>query len=156
MTDKMQKIIEILPVEGTENDILQRAASVNYLADFAIAEALVQEAKARGLAPLPAEKFEVMPGKGAKALIGGMEIRVGSPKLLVEERIAVPVSFADKLKEHVKEGNIALVVLAGRSFSGAIVLGEISQPQPFTEAIVPPAQSFIKKSIGFFRRSPKS
>ena len=117
----------IISVEGTEDDILQRAASVNYLADFSIAGALIEEAKKKGLKPLPAEKFELMPGKGAKALIGGMEIRVGSPKLLVEERLPVPVSFVEKIKALSREGKTVIVVLSGRSLSGAVVLS--SEPQ---------------------------
>ena len=118
----MQRVIEILSVDGSEDEVLKRAASVNYLADFAVAEALIVEAKRRGLSPLPASKFESIPGKGAKALIDGMEVQVGSPKLLVEERIAVPVSFADKITAHAKEGKVVVAVISGRSLTGAIVL----------------------------------
>ncbi len=119
----MHTIIDILPMEASEEDLLERAASLSYLADFSIAETLVAKAKDRGLRLLSANKFELVPGKGARALIDGMQVRLGSPKLLIEERIAVPVSFAQKIKDHSKEGNLVIIVLSGRSFSGAIILG---------------------------------
>ena len=140
-------ISEIIPVEASETDILERAASVNYLTDFSVTRALVKEAKARGLQPLPSTKFESIPGKGAKATIYGMEVRVGSPKFLVEERIAVPVSFADKITLLAREGKIVLVVLSGRSLSGAIILSEVCVP---AEIVTP--RNAQKEASSVYRR----
>ncbi len=128
-TEQRHKIRAVIPVEATEGEILQRAASVNYLADFSIAEALVFEAKRRGLKSLPAEKFESVPGKEAKALINGMEVRVGSPRLLVEERIAVPVSFAEEITTRAHKGELIIVVLSGRSLSGAIAFSSMEESE---------------------------
>ena len=122
MDEQCYTIEAIIPVDANENDILERAASLQYLADFGTAEVLVGEAKKRGLRLLPAAKFERIPGKGAKAVIDGMEVRVGSPKFLVEERIAVPISFAEVIQAHSRAGKTVIVVLSGRSLSGAIVL----------------------------------
>lgn len=121
-TDASYEVLSVIPVESTEEETLQRAASVNYLGDFSVAEALVREAKTRGILPFPASKFESIPGKGAKALIAGMEVRVGSPKFLIEERIAVPISFAEKISALARDGKTVITVLSGRSLSGAIIL----------------------------------
>lgn len=132
----MQQLVELIPVEGNENDIIARAASLGYLADFSVAELLVKEAKERGLQLLPASKFETIPGQGVAALIDGMAVKVGSPKLLVTERVAVPISFADKITAYAREGKPVMVVLSGRSLSGALVFSkeEVAQaPTPVPE-----------------------
>lgn len=128
MDEQRYTIEAIIPVDAVEDEILERAASLHCLADFGTAETLVKEAKKRGLRLLPAAKFESIPGKGAKAHIDGMEVRVGSPRLLVEERIAVQVSFAETIRMHAREGKTVIVVLSGRSLSGAIALSPFIGP----------------------------
>lgn len=134
MREQAYEVSSIIAVEGTEDEVLERAASVSYLADFSVASALVGAAKRRGLRPLSADKFENLPGLGAKARILGMEVKVGSPRLLVEEKIAMPVSFADKITELVREKRVVMVVLSGRSLSGVIVFSEaeIEKEAPVT------------------------
>lgn len=124
------EVVSIILVEGTEDEVLERAASVNYLGDFSGGEALVSEAKQKGLKPLLARKFENIPGRGAKALIDGIEVRVGSPKFLIDERISVPVSFGEKITALAREAKIVIVVLSGRSLSGAIILSEMPREDP--------------------------
>lgn len=121
------EVLCVISVEGTEEETLQRAASVNYLGDFSVAQALVREARKRGIPPLPASKFESIPGKGVKALIADMEVRVGSPRFLIEERIAVPVSFAEKISAFARDGRTVIAVLSGRSLSGAIILAKMQK-----------------------------
>lgn len=130
MREQAYEVSSIITVEGTEDEVLERAASVSYLADFNIAPALVGAAKRRGLTPLSSDKFENLPGLGAKARILGMEVKVGSPRLLIEENIALPVSFADKITELVRKKRVAMVVLSGRSLSGVIVFSEVEKEAP--------------------------
>lgn len=124
MQEKRYRVEKVILAEGTEAEVLTRAASVVYLADFTVSAALVEEAKKRGLAPLPASKLELIPERGAKALLDGMDVRVGSPRLLIDEKVAVPVSFADAITELVREKRTVMVVLSGRSPSGAVVFSE--------------------------------
>lgn len=130
MREQAYEVSSIIAVEGTEEEVLERAASVSYLADFSVVPALVDAAKKQRLKPLPADKFENLPGLGAKARILGMEVKVGSPRLLVEENIAMPVSLADKLTELVREKRMVMVVLSGRSLSGVIVFSEVVKEAP--------------------------
>lgn len=124
------EILSVIPVEGTEEETLQRAASVNYLGDFSVSQAFVREAKTRGIPPLLASKFEIVPGKGAKALIAGMEVCVGSPRFLIEEKIAVPLSFAERIGAFARDGKTVIIVLSGRSLSGAIILVRTEETKP--------------------------
>ncbi len=156
MPEQEYKVSDIIAVEGTKEEVLQRAASVNYLADFSVAKTLIDEAKAKQLPPLPTDKFEIMPGKGARAIIDGMEVRVGSPKLLVEERIPVPISFAEKITSLSREGKTVMIVLSGRSLSGAIILSDAPQSaeaRPLNPTKAKPV-SALRKFLGSLFRQP--
>ena len=156
MDEQRYTIEAIIPVDAGENDLLERAASLHYLADFSTAEVLVAEAKKRGLRLLPAAKFESIPGKGAKAIIDGMDVRVGSPKFLVEERIAVATSFAEAIQTHTREGKTVIVVLSGRSLSGAIVLSRSPDQMPMKADTLVQKQSVLRGIFAkFFGIAPQ-
>ncbi|MDO8564466.1 MAG: heavy metal translocating P-type ATPase [bacterium] len=122
-------VTDVIPVEGTEEEVLARAASVEYFSEHPIARGIVQEAKRRKLPPLASGKFERLPGKGAQANIGGMIVKVGSYELLKEDGVAVPVSVREKAAALAKEGKTIIFVLSGRVFSGALALADIIRPE---------------------------
>ncbi len=122
-------VTDIIPVEGTENEVVSRAASVEYFSEHPIAHAVVSEAKHRKLKPLPAGRFERIPGKGARAIIDGMTVKVGSYELLKDDDIAVPVSVKERAAALAKEGKTIIFVLSGRALSGALALADIIRPE---------------------------
>ena len=122
-------VTDILPVEGTPDEIISRAASVEYFSEHLIARAIVDEAKTRKIKPVPADKFERLPGIGAQAIMGGMTVKVGSYQLLKDDGIAVPVSVKEKAESLAKEGKTIIFVISGRIFSGAIALADIVRPE---------------------------
>lgn len=145
MSNHAYKVESIIPVESTEEEILERAASISYLADFAAADALVGAAKKRGLKPLLVDKLEHLPDRGARARILGVEVRVGSPRILVEEKVAIPVSFAEKLAELIREKKMVMVVLSGRSLSGVVVLSETEREE--SVALEAPLAKFAPRTL---------
>ena len=122
-------ITDVLPVEGSAEDIISRAASVEYFSEHPIAYAIVREAKQRKLKPLSAGRFERIPGKGAKAVIEGMVVKVGSYELLKDDGVVVPLSVKEKAAALAKEGKTIIFVLSGRVFSGALALADIIRPE---------------------------
>jgi Cu2+-exporting ATPase len=122
-------VTDILPIEGTVDEVLSRAASVEYFSEHLIAQAVVDEAKRRKLPPVPASKFERIPGKGAKAIIDGMTVKVGSYQLLKEEGIALPLLVKEQATALAREGKTIIFVLSGRALSGALALADIIRPE---------------------------
>ena len=123
------EVTDIIPVEGTEEEVLQRAASVNYFSSDVLADGLVKSAKQRKLQALPAEKFERVPGKGVQAVINGMKVSVGSYEFLRDAGIPVGVSVKARAVELAKEGKVILFVISGRVFSGIIALYDSPRPE---------------------------
>jgi P-type Cu2+ transporter len=91
----------------TEEDLLTRAAAVEKDSEHSLAKAIVAEAKRRGLTPLVASEFAALPGRGAQAVVDGVTITVGGPRLLAAERSAVPGnrSSGDVMGQRRKSGS---------------------------------------------------
>lgn len=65
-----------------EAEVLALAAAAEHPSEHPLARAVVALAKERGLRLEPAEDFSSVPGRGVRAVVGGREVRVGSPALL--------------------------------------------------------------------------
>jgi Cu2+-exporting ATPase len=122
-------VTDVIPVEGTEDEVIARAASVEYFSEHPIAQGIVQEAKRRKLPPIPAGRFERIPGKGAKAVSDGMVVKVGSYELLKDDGVSVPASVKDKAMTLAKQGKTVIFVLSGRVFSGVLALADVIRPE---------------------------
>ena len=74
----------VVPVAGIDEDeALALAAAIEQRSEHPLARAIVEEARSRGLGAngSSADRFEAIPGKGARARIGGVEHVVGRPGL---------------------------------------------------------------------------
>lgn len=122
-------VTDILMAEGTADEVISRAASIEYFSEHLIAKAIVREAQVRKIKPVPAEKFIRIPGKGAQAVLNGMVVKVGSYQLLKDDGVPVPVSVKENAEMLAKEGKTIIFVMSGRIFSGAIALADIIRPE---------------------------
>lgn len=67
--------------DGSENTILQLAASAERYSEHPLAQAVRLAALERGLNLLPVENFEAMPGKGVRARVNGWQVEIGNRRL---------------------------------------------------------------------------
>jgi Cu+-exporting ATPase len=67
----------------SEDEVLRLAASVEQHSEHPLARALLDAAKAKGLALKEPENFEARAGSGVNARLDGNEVQVGSPKWLL-------------------------------------------------------------------------
>lgn len=85
VTEGKPLLKKILVPEGmSEDDLLQKAASLENASEHPLAEPIVRAAKALDLEMLPAEDFIAKPGRGIGALIGKSRIYAGNA-LFMEE-----------------------------------------------------------------------
>jgi len=77
-----------------ENDLLRLAAAAEEQSNHPLAHALVDAAKARGLAWPAAEEVQVLPGRGLTAKVEGHECLLGNEALFAESFIPLPEAFA--------------------------------------------------------------
>jgi Cu+-exporting ATPase len=73
---------EVVEIVGDENAILSLAAAVERNSEHPLARAIVQAAQQRGLSIAEANRFEALPGQGAKAEVNGQAVIIGKRGLL--------------------------------------------------------------------------
>lgn len=126
LTEGKLRVTDIVPLEGSESEILKRAASVDWYSEHPLAKAIVREAEERGLEKLEITNFRAIPGHGAKAKIGNQEVYVGKPEFFntpLEER------DVSRLKQLRAEGKTVILVGTEVNVEGMIALRDQVRPQ---------------------------
>jgi Cd2+/Zn2+-exporting ATPase len=108
-------------------ELLQLAAAVEAKSEHPLAEAIVTEAKRRGLAPRGCAGFQSNSGKGASGLVNGRRIAVGNARYFAAQSISIPDGFARQVAALQGEGKTSVIVGDIDEKSGsAQVLGAIA------------------------------
>jgi Cu2+-exporting ATPase len=113
----------------TEDDLIARAAAVESNSEHPVAKAIVAEAKRRGVAQLSATKFEALPGRGAHALVDGMSVVIGGPRLLTEAKVTVPPEVEKLTTAWASDGKTVLYALAQGQLLGAFAVEDEIRPE---------------------------
>ena len=113
----------------TEEDLLMRAAAVEKDSEHSLAKAIVAEAKRRGLSPLAASEFSALPGRGAQAVVDGVTVTVGGPRLLTARNAAPSPAIAQEATSWDNDGRTVLFVIADRSVIGALAVEDVIRPE---------------------------
>lgn len=108
-------------------DLLRAAAAAEAGSEHPLGEAIVREARARGLDLPPTEVFEASPGQGVFALVDGVPIVVGSAPWL--ERHGVPLAplAGRALRTANRAATPVLVAVGGRAM-GIIAVADPIRP----------------------------
>ncbi len=95
LTTGRLSVCDVVPFNAhTREEVLAAAAAVESRSEHPLAEAIIKEARAAGVVELHVSFFEAIPGKGARGVIDGHTIYVGSRRLLEELSIEVPGTSA--------------------------------------------------------------
>ncbi|MGP3696502.1 heavy metal translocating P-type ATPase [Rhodobacter sp. NSM] len=81
LTEGRPQVTDVIPAANVpREEVLRLAAAVEAPSEHPLAGAILRAAE--GLEPFAAEGFAARPGHGARALIGGEEVRVGSLRMM--------------------------------------------------------------------------
>ena len=88
LTRGQPQVVSIATADGAdENELLRLVAAAERESEHPLAEAIVREARTRGLDAARVESFEAVPGHGAVAIVEGRRLAVGNGRLLEREGI---------------------------------------------------------------------
>ena len=97
VTDGAMRLAEVVPVAGVEADeVLAVAAAAEAGSEHPIALAVLDAARERGIATPAGAEHRVEPGTGARAVVDGVEMRVGRPDALPQVLTATVTALASK------------------------------------------------------------
>ncbi|MFC4217557.1 heavy metal translocating P-type ATPase [Pseudophaeobacter arcticus] len=87
LTHGRPRVTDVVPVSGSETEVLALAAAVEAGSSHPLAEAILSRAEAAGAPFLAATAAKALPGKGAEAVVEGETAWVGSPRLAEEHGV---------------------------------------------------------------------
>jgi Cu+-exporting ATPase len=129
ITTGRMAVVDVALCEGTELDtVLRHAGAVENASEHAVAAALTALARA-GLGEVPAvTDFTSLSGLGARGVVGGREVLVGSARLLIAQGIPVPATLEEQRVQWERRGCTTVVVAADGVTEGAFALTDTVRP----------------------------
>ncbi len=116
------KVTDVVAVSGDETRLLTVAAAVESRSAHPLAQAVVAEAKGRGLTWSEAGEVEAVTGKGVRAEFDGKEIIIGNAKLFDGQPI--PEVIQQHALRLQTEGKTIMLIQADGQFLGIVALAD--------------------------------
>ncbi|MDP3698960.1 MAG: heavy metal translocating P-type ATPase [Nanoarchaeota archaeon] len=124
ITKGKPEVTEIVPSKGTsERKILEIASSLEHDSEHPLAEAIVQEAKAKKVTLKRVSRFQALVGRGVKAKIGSKEYHLGNVRLMTEKKVSLS-SFSPSIETLEGEGKTVMILAEGRRVLGLIAVAD--------------------------------
>lgn len=120
LTEGKPRLVSVIALPGFDEALLvQLVASVERASEHPLAAALTAGASARGLALLPVEEFQSVPGKGVVGRVNDRRVAVGNETFLVESGIAAD-ALAGEAARLRSEGQTVLLAAADGRLAGLL------------------------------------
>ncbi|MDA8260020.1 MAG: heavy metal translocating P-type ATPase [Betaproteobacteria bacterium] len=116
------EVTDVVAVGGSEDALLKIAAAVESRSAHPLAQAVVTEAKRRGLSWGEASEVEAVNGKGLRAKFDGQKVSIGNVKLFEGE--AIPETILQQAERLGSEGKSLMLVQADGQFLGVVALAD--------------------------------
>jgi len=112
----------------SEDDVLALAAAAEQGSEHPLAEAILAEAKARGLALTPVRHFMAMPGRGVDALTSEGRIALGNARLMATRHVALG-GLEARAEALAREGRSSVFVALGGRAVGLVAVADELRPE---------------------------
>ena len=119
---------EVVAVHSVSNaytnlELYTLAASAEQFSEHPLGKAVVRCCKKENSLPLPAaQNFQMLPGRGVRATVNGVDLLAGNPELLQEQGISFAVP-ADA-ETYLQQGATVIYLAADSVFAGFIALSD--------------------------------
>jgi len=129
LTRGQPEVQRIIPLNGhSEDELLQRAASLETLSDHPLARAIVSKGMERDLKVLPVDRFQSIKGKGAEGYIEGRLFWLGSHRMLHEKGAESP-EMHEKALALEDAGHSVVIVGNDHHVCGVVSVGDALRPE---------------------------
>ncbi|HEU4688377.1 MAG TPA: heavy metal translocating P-type ATPase, partial [Vicinamibacterales bacterium] len=122
LTEGRPALREVIPVSGTERELLMVAAAAESSSEHPLARTIVEEAFTRGIELKEVQQFEAVTGRGVKAHLDGRAVVVGSPAFLASQ--GVPLETQKSIDELEARGLTVIGVARDGALLGLLALGD--------------------------------
>ena len=128
ITSGKPEVTDILPVSGvTENELLEKAFSLEIKSEHPLSKAVVKKAETLGLKALDSADFRILPGNGVEAKIGEKILRGGNEKY-ISEFANLPENLAKAASTLAEAGKTPLYFCENEKILGIIAVADKIKP----------------------------
>ena len=124
ITEGEPKVTDVIPFGGNaESDLIRLAVSLEKKSEHPLAKAIMQKGEQDGVLAESAEDFEIMPGNGVTAKIGGKTVIGGSEKF-IDEKTKLPSELRIKCESLAEQGKTPLLFARDDEVVGIIAVAD--------------------------------
>ena len=124
ITEGEPKVTDVIPFGGNaESDLIRLAVSLEKKSEHPLAKAIMQKGEQDGVSADAAENFEIMPGNGLTAKIGGKTVIGGSMKF-IDEKTKLPPELREKCESLAEQGKTPLLFARDDEVVGIIAVAD--------------------------------
>jgi Cu+-exporting ATPase len=119
-------LTDLLPLEPgyTELELLRLAAGVEQSSEHPLAQAVLAEAKARGLTLSPATGFQALPGRGATARVQDRQVLLAGQKLALEQGVKLSLNAEHTVQELARKAKTPIFVFVDGTLAGLLAVAD--------------------------------
>lgn len=135
LTTGNQGVVSIKTISNVSaEEAIALAAAVEQESEHPIAHAIVEVAAERRIVMPRVTEFAAFPGRGAQARIADRLLKVGGPRLLDQENLALPATLAEVVQQWGTRGQTIVYLMEDREVLAAFALADVIRPASY-EAI---------------------
>tara|TARA_R110002073_G_scaffold119869_1_gene261462 strand:- start:468 stop:2246 length:1779 start_codon:yes stop_codon:yes gene_type:complete len=124
LTEGKPKLVEVHSIDGIDQKrMLSLIAAAERSSEHPLASAIVKGAVERGVDQLDVSSFESITGKGITATVDGVQVGIGSPKMMLAMDID-PSPLSSLADDARREGQTAMLVAMGGHLAGMISVAD--------------------------------
>lgn len=128
VTEGKPQVTDICPAkDGTEEELLRAAASLEKKSEHPLARAICERAGQEGVSPEDVPDFRALPGWGVEGTLGSLPAAGGKAALLKEKGLMTE-EFARLGEEKAEEGKTPLYFAKGGKLLGMIAVADVVKP----------------------------
>lgn len=125
----VEKIVSF--VKGSDERVLQLAASVDSHSEHFVAQAIVREARRRKLELFLVKNFERLPGRGVKGEVQGEIVFAGGEAVLGDIGAGISDLIKDQARALSERGFTVIYVATKKEILGLIALGDLIREESY-------------------------
>lgn len=110
--------------DWTEKETLAKAAAIEVNSEHVIGQAIVKRAQEESVTNETAEDFKAIPGKGAKATIGKIEVYIGNTNLMKDLKLS-PETHENTISRLSSQGKTVVYVATTKKLQGVIAMADL-------------------------------
>lgn len=115
-------VVDVIPIDITENQLLEWTASIESKSEHPLAGAIVFYAKSKNIIPGEVTDFRSTPGQGVTGKINNAAFFIGTPSYITNQGIALSQDVQSSFEKLSTEGKTTILVLRDEKVIGIIAL----------------------------------